>query len=456
MEKTERKDTQRAIPEFVGMAALVLAMGCIISPSDPFLLDVQPHPFWAIVLLVAVRYGSPAGPVAGISCAVLHVLGLWVVGVRPADLLQMGSTEIVVPLLYVVIGAIVGDTVESHMRRGDYLKGQLKELRDRLNYSESRRTELELAYQQVESRVAGNTDTLLSFYDGLMRMTSTDRREVYRALVELIKRQHRADRCGVWLRQADGSFRREYPEPASDEPVPTVGQVALEEGGVVTAAGLFGQDEDEVDPEAGLMAGLISAGDGEVRAVAVVQSMQFIGYTPTTVKLFGQLLDVASRSVSRATALENAQRSRVEDPSLQVSSEVYLRTRARQELSLAERRGTPASLMLCGLPGGLPASVRNRLIAALAEIVRNQTRSSDTVAYLGDEAALAVFMPDTDGDGCRIVMERLQKRVEWFDFRPPDQTEPLTFGWGRAERNGSAEFDDMLERAIVSMQEGRQ
>lgn len=454
MDKTERKDTRRAIPEFVGMVAFVLAVGCVIAPADPFLLDVNPHPFWAIVLLVAVRFGSPAGPVAGISCAVLHLLGLWVVGVRPGELLQLGNVEIVVPLLYVVIGGVVGDAVESHMRRADYLQEKLKEVRDRLNYSESRRTELELAYQQVESRVAGNTDTLLSFYDGLLRMTSTDRREVYRAFVDLIKRQHRAGQCGVWLKQIDGSLRREFPEPAGEEPLPKVGRTALEEGGVVTAQALF--DEENADPEDGLMAGLITAEDGQVEAVAVVQSMQFIGYTPTTVKLFRQLLEVTSGSIRRAEELERAERSRVEDPSLQVSSEVYLRTRARQELSLAERRGTPASLMLCGLPSGLGLSVQNRLIAALAEIVRSQTRSSDTVAFLGKEQALAVFMPDTGDDGCRVVMERLQHRVEWFDFRPPERVEPLTFAWGRAERNGCAEFDEMLERAMASVQKERQ
>lgn len=453
MEKAESKEVRRAIPEFVGLAALTFAVGCLIRPSDPFLLQVQPHPFWAIVLLMAIRYGSPAGPIAGVSCGVLHVLGLWIEGVRPGDLLQMGNVEVVVPLLYVVVGAVVGDAVESHMRRGDYLKGKLEELRDRLNYSESRRTEMELAYQQVESRVAGNTDTLLSFYEGLMRMMSTDQRKVYRALLDLIKRQHRADSCSIWVKQADGSFLREFPEPAGEELLPKVGKAALDEGGVVTAAGLF--EERDADPEDGLMAGLITAGEGEVRAVVVIQSMQFIGYTPTTVKLFSQLLDVASRSVRRAIALEQAEQSRVEDPSLQVSSEVYLRTRARQELSLAERRGTPASLMVCGLPSGLSSPVRSRLVAALAEIVRNQIRSSDTVAYLGEEAALAVFMPDTDEEGCRVAMNRLKQRVEWFDFRPPDQIDRLQFAWGRAERNGCAEFDELLNRAMSTVREER-
>ena len=69
---------RRAMTEGVlGMGAVVLA-GVLLRPEDPLLLTVHPHPLWAIILLVAVRYGNPAGFLcAALSCA-LHVGGsMW-------------------------------------------------------------------------------------------------------------------------------------------------------------------------------------------------------------------------------------------------------------------------------------------------------------------------------------------------------------------------------------------
>ena len=333
-----------ALTELVVMLTVIMAYGAIARPDDPFLLQAKLHPFWAPLLLVALRYGSPTGIIVGIICAALHGFGLWLTGLDLGEALHLDAGAIMGLLLYVVVGAVVGESSEQAMRRAEFLRAQAGELHNRLSACEGQRAGMEKAYRTVEGRVASQTKTAITLYDSVKNLDSLDPRDIYLALTEALREQLGVEEGGVWLPTGAGGFNRIAPAGAEQGELPELGRMALHTGRVITAREIFA-DQDR-SPADGLVAGPLFAGESRVVGLVVVQKMRFTGFTPSAVKQFEILLDWASRMLARASRFASVERRAVFDTTLDLTSELYLRTRVKAELSLGKRRGSPAAA--CG------------------------------------------------------------------------------------------------------------
>jgi len=411
------------------------------------LLRVHPHPFWGVILLIALRYGSPMGLVAGMVCAAVQLAGLWSAGLDVEEALHLGGGEMVVLTLYVIVGGVMGEGVERRTRQGEFFRRQASEMRDRLVASESQRTEMERAYREVEGRIAGQTNTLTSLYDSVKRLDSLETRELFAALKSVLAEQLGVERCGVWIVAADGAAHKAAPDGGRDEPLPALGEAALKGGRIVTAADLFA--DQEVNPSQGLVAGPLFAGEARVVAVVVVQSMRFVGFTHAAVRQFEVLLDWTSRCLARAQHFAGVQRRAVFDASLDLTTESFMRTRAQADLALARRRGAPVVLLACRVAGEVEDEVHRRLVLVFARVFRYQTRLSDAVAYFEQSRTFMLFLPEAGERQAGIVRERLERFVDEFGFRPYGDDRTLELQWGQALRNDKDTFDDMAERALA-------
>jgi hypothetical protein len=215
---------------------------------------------------------------------------------------------------------------------------------------------------------------------------------------------------------------------------------------VVTARDYF-VDTDGA-PQDGILAGPLCAGDARPVAIAVVESMSFVGFTHRAAKQFEVLLDWASRALDKAHRVAAIQRRAVFNPNLDLTSELFLRTRAKADLSLAIRRGSPATVLVCRAEGQIPTEVNRRLVMVFARVFRYQTRLSDAEAYFEDQNSFVLFLPEVGAQGARVVRDRLDRHVAEFEFRPYGNDARLALRWGMAERGNDMDFDAMLQRAL--------
>src|SRR5215211_7049524 len=65
----------RLVPyaEIVIGLALLVALNVLVFPDHWGYLDIRPHPFWLIVIPVAVRYGRGPGYAAGLLAALTYL-----------------------------------------------------------------------------------------------------------------------------------------------------------------------------------------------------------------------------------------------------------------------------------------------------------------------------------------------------------------------------------------------
>ena len=441
----------RALPEFVLMLAAVVGYGFVVQPQDPLLLEVNPHPFWAIILLITIRYGSPVGPAAGVICAALHVGGLWHQSGSAAQMLEAGGWTLTGPFLYIVVAFVVGESVESRIRRAAHVVTQTDDLRTRLAASEGHRTEMETAYRQLESRVAGQTNTFIALYDSARRLDSLEDKEILAGLLGILRDHLVVERCGIWMLDPDGAWHRVAPEGAGDAPLPKLGQKAAQTNAVVSASDLFMQDG--LVPQDGLLAGPLRNAAGDAVGIVVIEAMSFVGFTRTLVKVFELLLDWASRARTRAQYVAQARAHSVDNAELNLHSETYLRSRAEEDLALAVRQKAPAALLLCRVGQSLTPEVHQRVIAVLARIFRDMTRASDCVAYFKDKPVLAMFLPDVTPEGADTVREKLERAVQELDLRPTGDDAPLKLQWGHAVRTEKSDLNDMIWKAYEASED---
>ena len=124
------------------------------------------------------------------------------------------------------------------------------------------------------------------------------------------------------------------------------------------------------------------------------------------------------------------ERLAVTDPVTGLKNHRYFQDRLRIETERATRHGRDLSLIMADIDHfkqfndkyGHPAG--DRVLRAAAQRIQDQVRSVDTVARYGGEE-FAVILPETPGEGARLVAERIRTSFERERFELPG-TEPVT------------------------------
>lgn len=408
---------QRKLPllePFSIFAILVVGM-ILLSRDDPFLLDIHPHPLWIAVLLCASRYGNPIGVIAGCVAAVVYCIGLVGQGVDILEVYTLHVEQILRPLLFLIVGWFIGETVQSERNRGRFFRERAETMRNHLSTAETRLDEVETAYRRLESRLAGDSESLLQFYSTVRKIGCSGSGEIWQELLTVLRESLGAEKVSVWLRQAD-RWVISAGETISSH-LPSLGKIALEEKRSVSAREFFMSRDSDEKPE-GLIAGLVVGEDGSTISIVVVESMPFDRFTRHAALVFDMILEWTSREYSRLRMMERATERDILDPSLGLASEVFFRTGAEKMCMQMERAGEASSFLTIRLPDGLSAKVLRRLLVVVAAVLRDRLRHSDSAAFFRHHQCFAVFLPGTKTSQAGVVTAKIEECVSMLDLKP--------------------------------------
>jgi polysaccharide biosynthesis protein PelD len=175
-----------ALFETVTLLAVALSIDTYLLDGNRF-AGIQPHPFWAAVLLAAAQYGTKEG----LAAAVLATAAL-LAGALPeqgfgedlyAWLLRISGT----PVLWFIAAVVLGEIRDGHHRKSDMLKEELADTREQARTIAEAYERLAQTASELEVRVAGQVRTVHAMYTAARAIERQDTREILIGVAPLVQ-----------------------------------------------------------------------------------------------------------------------------------------------------------------------------------------------------------------------------------------------------------------------------
>lgn len=399
-----------AFVEIALYIAAVLALDAVWGSGDRF-RHVEPHPFWGIVLLMAVHYGTAPALIATAASSVALLVG----NLPPQSFDQNVhdySVEVLVrPLLWMVASLVLG---ELRMRQ----KLQHHDTVERLRNTERQVTLLSRAHkdltsakERLETRLAGQLRTATGLFEAARMLETLDPGKVIAGAIDLVSTALQARSFSLFLLEGDalllaatkGESERERTERYTGSS--RLFQAVVGGQHVVSVANPEG--EAILNGE-GLIAGpLIDPGTGRLIGMLRIEEMAFLDFNLSTLQTFRTMCEWVGAAYANALTHQDNQ---IEDAATRLYGMKFLDRQADYVTELALRFGFDLTLLLFRVDvDDLPERERMEMPAILGEVARRVLRRTDMVfSHEPPGTQFAVLLPGAPPEHVSAVAKKLR------------------------------------------------
>lgn len=405
----------------------VLAADALWGAGDRF-RDLQPHPFGAVVLLMAVHYGTREALAATAVCTVAL---LW--GNLPAQSIDQNIHDYSVrvllqPLLWMIAALVLGELRMRHRLAYHEALELLNNAERRAALLTRSHQELTAAKERLETRLAGQLSTATGLFEAARTLETLDPGKVIAGAIDLVGTALQARAFSLFLLEGDalvlvaaqGSTRK---RPLVERYASTTALFKEVVGGqrvvsVSTAAG-----EAVLDGH-GLVAGpLIDPASGQLVGMLKVEEMGFLDFNLSSLQTFKTMAEWIGAAYANALA---HQASQIQDEATRLYGLRFLDRQVAYVTELALRFGFDLSLLLFRVDvAELTEAQRREIPVALGEVARRVLRQTDMVfSHEPPGAQFAVLLPGAPPENVAAVGQKLREALsERCGFDVPCKTQ---------------------------------
>lgn len=385
--------------------------------APPAFLDFAPHPYWVGILLFATRYGVIAGTWAGVYSAFLFLFDAWHFGAR----YQFADASFyVLPTFFILIGALVGLGIQRKDQRIKQLTRFTEKQEvtlDTLNESLETQT---LINQELEKRIVSKMTTMVTLYQGAIKLESTDLNEILSTSLEFFCKTLEVDQASLYIKkdnQWQVAFRSGW---EAENQWPTEYQnnqglvgIAGSSDKILSIKDYIGSDLSLINgtsegpanlnlkQECLIAAPLKDPNRNKVIAVFAVHSLPLLNLNSATMNLLSFLVGWSNRSIQRAFYFNDLKSQEILDPELQIYSYKYFESRLKQEFTKSVTYYLPLSVGLISLAGlsSLTPQQNKSIMLTISELLRSTCRDIDVIAtYPGKDIQFCCLFSTIDGE----------------------------------------------------------
>lgn len=165
---------------------LCLAIAFFTGTNFNF-FSISPHPFWIVVILISVQYGTLAGLLAALVATIVYLAGP-----LPKHNILLEWSEYFfllakLPLLWFVSALILGELRMKHIRERDRLRVIAYETEEREKKLAEAYEGLKRIKERLELRVASEVPTTLMILEAFKKLEECKKDEIIPRACELIK-----------------------------------------------------------------------------------------------------------------------------------------------------------------------------------------------------------------------------------------------------------------------------
>jgi len=401
---------------------------CVVLILDQFLghgnrfFTVSPHPFWIIILLISVQYGTNEGVVAALLATLVLLLGP-----VPTQSASQDRFEYIIyltknPLLWFVTAIFIGELRVRQIKEIDDLNYALSLAEEREATIAESYESLKKIKENMELHIAGEMQTALKAYQVFKKLESLSKEEILLGAKDLISVLINPKKYSVFaitprgleMITAEGWQEKDsfteiflattvlYREIASRQRVLSV--INLE-------------DRDLLENEGVLAAPIFDPEGGEVFGMIKIELIPFLQLKVTTIETLKLIGEWIGKAYSNKLTFERAKEASLLNPQTLLFSPTFFDYQRDFITALGKRLNFDVTLVKIVLTNADDLTIRDKLHAGrlLNRVVKVALRSVDRFnqpfEYQKMGGEFAILLPGTSKDNAQIVVERMKERL---------------------------------------------
>ncbi len=148
------------------------------------------------------------------------------------------------------------------------------------------------------------------------------------------------------------------------------------------------------------------------------------------------------------------------DPLTELDNRRSFTEKAKAMMEYAKRYGEPLSVLMIDIDDFKKVNdnyghdVGDRLLKALADVIKRSIRSSDVAARFGGEE-FVVLLPKTDEEGARLVADRIREEFGKVSIDVDGEKIRTSVSIGVASLKGEGSIEEVIKKADVALYEAK-
>jgi hypothetical protein len=422
-----------ALIEIVLFFVLMFAIDFLFASGHRF-YDVQPHPYWIIVLLIACQYGTAEGLVAALVATAALLLGNLPAHEAGQDLYQYLLSVLRNPILWLIGAVMLGELRIRHVRERERLKRELFDAEERENTINNSYTAVKTLKERLELRVAGQMRSTISTYHAARSMEQLNPQDVLRGLETLVTSVlnpeafsiYRIGTNGLELALAHGWQEGENFTRRIDSSSALYRAIAGEQRVLCIA----NPEQEQVLASQGVLAGpLIDRASGELLGMLKVERLGFADLNFSSIESFQALCQWGGTSLSNSVKYQRAQEGTFVNPDHNLYTAGYFDRHLSYITALAKRVNFDVTMLGVRIADTTNMDTETQLTIgrALATAVDSTLRSVDTAFdYQPQTGEFSIVLPTTNRPGAEIVLDKIRRELA-KQLRITGQQSDVTF-----------------------------
>jgi GGDEF domain-containing protein len=417
-----------AIIEIIAFLVIALIADYYVFDGDRF-INVSPHPFWIVVILIACQYGTAEGVLAAILSSLVLLVGNLPGQKIESDLYEYLLNILTNPIMWLTAAVFVGEIRQRHIRERVRLQKELVESQEREETITSAYTRLKGLKDNLELKIAGQLRSSIDTYRAAKSIEKLAPTEVIQGVEELVRAVLNPQKFSVYLLGKKGldciissgwedrdNYSRTYDQKS---------QLFNEIVGRQAIISVVNSDQQRLLGEHGVLAGpLINRDTGEISGMLKIEKMGFLDLNLSSIETFSAICEWIGMALTNARNYEEARADSVVNPEHKLMTQNYFRRHTDYIAALGKRVGFDVTMIIVKLANSKEINdvSRKKVALSLSDAVNETLRKIDLAFdYQANGEEFAIVLPATDAEGAKIVMNKIMKSLQASSKKTPSK-----------------------------------
>lgn len=408
-----------AVLEALGMLIILTLLDLLVFDGNRF-WDVNPHPFWIPVLLIAVQYGTNEALLAALLATLFYLVGNipeQEIGVDRYDYLY----EIVInPILWFVAAFALGELRVRHIRERNRLQQEIEESQQREDLIADSYKFVKNRKEALEVQVSGQLASSIEAYRAAKSVETLDPKSVMQGVERLVSSVLGPQKFSLFIfhdnKMTATILHGWAPADTYAQEIDTYSPLYQAVVGQQDTLVIANEQQEQALDGQGILAGpIIDPDTKRVVGMLKVEQMDFISLSLNTVETFRALCEWIGTALINARNYQTVKSEAIVNPERNLLTFNYFKRQSDYMSKLAKRVGFDLSMLVIKINDAKNMNDTDRVTVArqIGEAVKAVLRSVDLAFdYQTDGEEYSILLPATTQAGANIVREKIAKELE--------------------------------------------